>query len=80
MENQSNQFKTSDLSLCATLVYYGYAIEKIDKTNPRKAEFIIKQNDQLDKILQDFWNYQLKVEPKAYFNFLKELKSRLYSN
>lgn len=81
MENQSNQyFKTSDLALCATLCFYGYSIESIDKTNPKKAEFVIKRNDQLENILKAYWNYQLKVEPKAYFNFLKEIKARLYSN
>ena len=75
---QNNYFQTSDLPLCATLCCYGYSIEAIDKQNP-KAIFLIKRNEQLDDLIQKYWTHQLRVEPMSFFNFLKEIKARIYS-
>jgi hypothetical protein len=76
---ENDYFETSDLALCATLCCYGYCIEAIDKQNPRKAIFLIKRDKQLDDLIQKYWTHQLKVEPMSFFNFLKEIKARIYS-
>jgi hypothetical protein len=77
--NQNDYLKSSDLALCATLCCYGYRIEAINKQNPQKAIFLIKRDEQLDDLIQKYWTHQLKVEPMGFFNFLKEIKARIYS-
>jgi len=76
---ENDYFESSDLALCATLCCYGYRIEAIDKQNPQKAIFLIKRDKRLDNLIQKYWTHQLKVEPMSFFNFLKEIKARIYS-
>lgn len=76
---QDDYFESSDLALCATLCCCGYRIEAINKQNPKKAIFLIKRDGQLDDLIQKYWTHQLKVEPMSFFNFLKEIKARVYS-
>ncbi|HWA51826.1 MAG TPA: DUF5659 domain-containing protein [Patescibacteria group bacterium] len=70
-------FFTSDLSLCSTLSLFA-PIEFIDRTNPQKIEFAFKKNEELDKLINQYWRKELRIEPIAHFNQLKMLKSRLY--
>ncbi len=70
--------KSSDLCLAATLELCGYPIEAVDKTTPNKATFLIRRDGQIDELVQQYFAHQLKVEPVAFFNALKELKTRIY--
>jgi len=75
---ENNFFKSSDLSLIATTQLFGYPIEALDRENPNKIQFVIKHDENLDKIVQAFWSRSLSVEPLAYFESLKNIKSRIY--
>ena len=79
--SQNDYFESPDLALCATLCCFGYRIETINRNqhNPQKAVFLIKRDKQLDDLIQKYWTHQLKVEPMSFFNFLKEIKARIYS-
>lgn len=77
--NENDFHKISDLACCAALVLSGCPIERIEKATPRKALFVFKRNQKLDKILTKYWKRQLKVEPAAYFEQLSFIKSRLYA-
>lgn len=72
-------FKTSDIALCSALCCYGYQIEAVDRQNPSKAIFLIKRDERLDGLIQRYFTHQLKVEPLSFFNFLKEIKTRIYN-
>lgn len=76
---QNDYFQSSEIALCAALCFHGYHIDSVDKKNPSKAIFLIKRDKQLDDLIQKYWTHQLQVEPMSYFNFLKELKARIYS-
>lgn len=76
---ETDFFKSSDLCLCSALCCYGYNIEAIDKQNPNKAIFLIKRDEELDNLIQQYFTHQLKTEPLAFFNFLKEIKTRIYN-
>ncbi len=78
--DEKDYFETSDMPLVATLYYFGYKIYSVDKSNPSRAVFLIVGNSELNKIVQNFLTRSLKVEPSAYFNSLKEVKSRLYED
>ena len=72
-------FESSDLSLCSALCCHGYEIEKIIKNNSQKAIFLIRKDGKLEGLIKKFWAHQLKVDSLSYFNFLKEIKSRIYN-
>ncbi len=72
-------FKSSDISLCSALCCYGYQIEAVDRTNQAKAIFVIKKDGRLDDLIRLYFTHQLAVEPLSFFNFLKEIKTRIYN-
>lgn len=76
---EKDYFKTSDIALCASLCCHGYQIEAIDRQNPAKAIFSIERDERLDSLVQSYFTHQLAVEPLSYFNFLKEIKTRIYN-
>lgn len=76
--NLNDYYRTSDLSLAAVICLY-FPLESIDKTNPSKAVFLFKREEELDELTAAYWRQELKVIPQAFFNQLKILKTRLYS-
>ena len=70
--------KTSDICLCSALCCYGYNIEAIDKQNSKKVVFLIQRDENLDNLIQQYFTHQLQVEPLSFFNYLKEIKTRIY--
>lgn len=76
---EKNIFTTSDLPLCVALRCYGYEIEAINRQDSQKVEFLFRRDKALDGLIQNFWKHQLRVEPAAFFNLLKETKSQIYS-
>lgn len=79
INTEHETFISSDLAIVAAISLYCPIIE-VDKTNPRKAQFIFERNSRLDSILRRFWDKELLIEPRAYFDQLKAIKARLYAN
>ena len=76
---EKDYFKSTDICLSSTLCCYGYQVEAIDRQNTSKAVFLIERDEQLDGLIQLYFTHQLKVEPLSFFNFLKEIKTRIYN-
>lgn len=76
---EKDYFKTSDISLCSALCCYGYSVEAIDKANPSKAIFWIRKDERFDDLIKLYFAHQAKVDPISFFNFLKEIKTRIYN-
>jgi hypothetical protein len=70
-------YVTCDLSVAVTLSLF-FPLESIDKSNPRKANFVFKRSAELDEKLRLYWRRELQVEPQAFSSQLKNLKTRLY--
>ncbi|RJQ35805.1 hypothetical protein C4568_00255 [Candidatus Parcubacteria bacterium] len=70
-------YGTSDLALAA-VISLSSPILIVDKRNPRRAEFYFRQDADLDRLVDEYWKGQLKVEPQQYFNQLRIVKARLY--
>lgn len=70
-------YQTSDLALATTISLW-YPVEAIDKTDPHKAIFLFRRDQNLDQLVESYWRGELKVSPAVYFNQLKVIKSRLY--
>lgn len=75
---ENDFFGSSDINLHATLRYYGYPTEAIDKSDKSRAVFYVKRDSELDKLIQQYFAHELLVEPLAFATLLKELKTRLY--
>ena len=77
---ENDYYKTTDIALVSALCCYEYQIEEIDKQNPSKAIFLIKRDNLLDNLIQQYFTHQLRVDPASFFNFLKEIKTRIYNS
>jgi len=77
-ELNTDYYLTSDLAI-ATALSLWQPIEKINKSNPRKAVFVFKRNKQLNELVEAYFRNELTVSPQIYFNQLRTIKSRLYS-
>lgn len=75
--NTDDLFSTSDLSL-ATAISLSFPVWAVDKSDPRRAEFLFKRERDLDLLIEAFWSNTLKVSPLLYFQQLRILKTRLY--
>ena len=68
--------ETSELSLAAALLTLGF-VPNVKKSNNQKVIFSFEQTQELEKAINDFWNNNLELNPKLYWNAVRELKSRI---
>ena len=78
MLNENDYFRSSDLALVVALSLF-FPIEAIDRESSGKAYFLFHKSGDLDDTLKKYWSRQLKIEPQAFFNQLKVVKARIYS-
>lgn len=78
MKTDDNHYKTSDLSLAATLSLY-FPIALIDRTNGRKVLFVFNRTSALDELVTKYWQNKVVIEPQVFSNQLKNLKTRIYA-
>lgn len=71
-------YATADLALAAALVCCGHKLKDVDRTTPRRIQFIFEKTDSLLGDIEDIWGGILKVKPMEYFTSLKMLKNRIY--
>ena len=79
MITQKDKFMTFDLGLASALATLGYELWEVDKTYPRKAQFIFMRGEGIDKAVNDYWNNNLAVNARSIVDNQKMLKNRLYS-
>lgn len=71
-------FRTSDLALATAISVSGIAIEAMQQSDGQRMFFIFTKSDKLTDLVNQFWRGELRVDPLAYFNQLKVLKTRIY--
>lgn len=76
--NKEHYYQTSDISLATTISLF-YPLDSIYRQSDQKSFFIFKKEKGLDEIINKYWSGNLKIEPKDYFNQLKNIKTRLYA-
>ena len=77
-ENKTELYRTSDLALATTLSLF-LPLNGLDRSNPRRIQFLFVKTIKLEALVQRYWEGTLKVEPQKFFNQLKIIKARLYS-
>lgn len=70
---------TYDLGVSAALMCSGFELLALDKENPRKALFIFRRADQIDDVADRYFADRLEVKARSFFDAVKALKNRLYS-
>lgn len=79
-ENPSSIFTTYDLGVSAALLSAGFELQGLERTNPRKVLFVFKHKKDIEKYANNYFSDKLKVKARSYFDNLKALKNKLYSD
>jgi hypothetical protein len=72
-------FYTFDLGLSAALVSAGFSLVSLERGNLKKTQFVFRRGEGIDETIDAHWADRLEVKSRAYFDALKMLKNRLYS-
>lgn len=75
----TNLYQCADLGLITLLSLYFPIISIKRQPNSRKAFFSFEQTEALTNLIQTYWRGELRIEPKTYFDQLRTIKARLYS-
>jgi hypothetical protein len=71
--------EVSDLALASAIQYLGFtviALNRDPKDHP-KVSFVFEKSDELNNAIHRYWEGLLLIEPKAFWNIARELKSRV---
>lgn len=78
MKENQNYYQTTSIALASAINIF-HPLFDVDKTNPKESVFIFLTTDDIQTIIDSFWNKTLTVTPLDYFQSLREVKARLYS-
>ena len=69
----------SEFPLAVTLICLGQKLVALnrDPKTPDKVEFAFEKSELAQDLVTKYWNGELLVEPKAFWNISRELKSRI---
>jgi hypothetical protein len=70
---------TYDLGVSTALLCAGFGLLSLNRTNPRKVIFIFRKAKNIDETANAYFADQLKLNARSFFDQLKALKNRLYS-
>jgi len=70
---------TYDLGVSTALLCAGFELVGIEKSNPRKALFLFKKEARIEDVANQYFADRLEVKARSYFDHLKALKNKLYS-
>ena len=74
-----NLYQCADLGLTVVLSLYFPIVSINRQPNSHKAYFSFEQTKELTDLIQTYWRGELRIEPKTYFDQLRTIKARLYS-
>lgn len=72
-------YLTSDLLICSVLVYFDHNLQEIDKGDKSRCIFVIGKTSKTEKLLDDFYNSRLLIEPNKFQSIQKDIKRRIYN-
>lgn len=70
---------TFDLGAAAALAHIGFELISLDRENPKKIKFIFQRDRLIDEAIKEYWAGTLSVGARSYFDSIKMLKNRIYS-
>ena len=79
LDDPSAVFTTYDLGVSTALLCADFELLSVDKENPRKALFIFKKTNSIESVANQYFSDRLEVKARSFFDHLKALKNKLYS-
>ena len=79
LDDPSAVFTTYDLGVSTALLCAGFQLLSMDKKNVRKALFVFKKDDGIEDVADRYFSDRLEVKARSFFDHLKALKNKLYS-
>lgn len=79
----NDNYNTYDLGIAAALSVLGFELLDLDKSNPRKVQFIFKSDKrkgEIKEIAHQYFSDTLELPAQRLFNAIKMLKNRIYSD
>ena len=70
----------TDLGCASALTTAGFSLLTLDRENPRKVRFIFRREAGIEKVADDFWSDRLEQKSRSFWDNIKNLKNRLYSD
>ena len=78
-DNYTEFYLTYDLGCSSALVNSGFELVLLDKSNPKKVQFIFRREAEIENIVDDYWANRLEVKARSFFDNTKMIKNRIYS-
>lgn len=79
LDNPALIWTTYDLGVSAALLCADFELLAVQRDNPRKALFVFKKEVGIDETADKYFSDRLEVKARSYFDHLKALKNKLYS-
>lgn len=77
--NSAEYLSTFDLGAAASLISKGFELISLDKNNPRKVQFVFEREIGVEETMNEYWAGKLEVKARTFFDNIKMLKNRIYS-
>ncbi|MFA5928557.1 MAG: DUF5659 domain-containing protein [Candidatus Margulisiibacteriota bacterium] len=71
-------YSSTDLGCATGLVSLGFELFSLDRSTPSRVKFIFQKRNKLEETVEAYWADALAVNPRIYFNNLKNIKSLIY--
>ncbi len=79
-DNYTEFYLTFDLGCSSALVSSGFELVSLDKSNPKKVQFIFHRELGIEKVADDYFADRLSLKARGFFDNIKSIKNRLYSS
>lgn len=79
-EYDEEYYSVTDLACCTALISNGHKLLALKRNDySRRVLFLFELDSTIENTEEQFWNDELLVNPRTYFDNLKAVKSRIYS-
>jgi len=78
-DDPDTYWTTFDLGCSSALISADFELVSLEKSNPRKVQFIFRRKLGIDKAVSDYWSDRLEIKARTFFDNTKMLKNRIYS-
>ncbi|OGN26031.1 MAG: hypothetical protein A2925_04865 [Candidatus Yanofskybacteria bacterium RIFCSPLOWO2_01_FULL_44_22] len=75
----SEVWTTYDMGVSAALLCVGFELLSLNKEQPHKSLFVFRRAERIDETVDLYWSDRLEVKARSFFDSIKALKNRLYS-
>jgi hypothetical protein len=79
IDDPSLVWTTYDLGVSTALLCAGFELLAVQKSDPRKALFVFKKESDIEETANKYFSDRLNVKARSFFDHLKALKNKLYS-